>query len=78
MSTPYLPHNPSLKQSRLRQLFEMAPKDAINLGLGQPGEDTPGFIREGSDTRSTPASFRCARNWRPSWPTKASRPTASA
>ena len=49
MSTPYLPHNPSLKQSRLRQLFEMAPKDAINLGLGQPGEDTPGFIREAAE-----------------------------
>lgn len=44
--TPYLPANPFLKQSKLRQIFERAPKSAINLGLGQPGEDTPEFIRE--------------------------------
>jgi aminotransferase len=46
MSLPYIPFNPHLKQSKLRQIFEKAPKDAINLGLGQPGEDTPAFIRE--------------------------------
>jgi aspartate/methionine/tyrosine aminotransferase len=46
MSLPYIPFNPHLKQSKLRQIFEKAPKEAINLGLGQPGEDTPAFIRE--------------------------------
>jgi aspartate/methionine/tyrosine aminotransferase len=46
MQHPFLPENPWLKQSKLRQIFESAPKDAINLGLGQPGEDTPEFIRE--------------------------------
>jgi aspartate aminotransferase len=44
--TPYRPENAFLKQSKLRQIFERAPKTAINLGLGQPGEDTPPFIRE--------------------------------
>lgn len=44
--TPYIPGNPHLRQSKLRQLFEKAPKGAINLGLGQPGEDTPAFIRD--------------------------------
>lgn len=42
----HIPFNPFLKQSKLRQIFESAPADAINLGLGQPGEDTPAFIRE--------------------------------
>lgn len=46
MKTPYFPLNQHLKQSKLRQIFEKAPKEAINLGLGQPGEDTPEFIRE--------------------------------
>ncbi len=46
MRPPYLPDNPVLRQSRLRQIFEAAPKDALNLALGQPGEDTPAFIRE--------------------------------
>jgi aspartate/methionine/tyrosine aminotransferase len=46
METPFLPQNPWLKQSKLRQIFESAPQEAINLGLGQPGEDTPEFIRE--------------------------------
>lgn len=46
MTHPYFPQNPHLKQSKLRQIFEKAPKDSINLGLGQPGEDTPTFIRE--------------------------------
>jgi aspartate aminotransferase len=46
MTSPYFPQNPHLKQSKLRQIFEKAPKEAINLGLGQPGEDTPEFIRE--------------------------------
>lgn len=45
-NTPFIPDNPWLKQSKLRQIFESAPKNAINLGLGQPGEDTPLFIRE--------------------------------
>lgn len=44
--TSLFPHNPYLKQSKLRQIFESAPKNSINLGLGQPGEDTPLFIRE--------------------------------
>lgn len=43
---PFIPVNPYLKQSKLRQIFENAPKGSINLGLGQPGEDTPAFIRE--------------------------------
>jgi aspartate/methionine/tyrosine aminotransferase len=43
---PYFPTNPHLKQSKLRQIFEKVPAGAINLGLGQPGEDTPEFIRE--------------------------------
>jgi aspartate/methionine/tyrosine aminotransferase len=46
MKTPYFPENPHLRQSKLRQIFEKAPKGAINLALGQPGEDTPSFIRE--------------------------------
>jgi aminotransferase len=46
MSAPYVPFNPHLKQSRLRQIFEMAPRGFLNLGVGQPGEDTPAFIRE--------------------------------
>jgi aspartate/methionine/tyrosine aminotransferase len=46
MKTPYFPENPNLRQSKLRQIFEKAPKGAINLALGQPGEDTPAFIRE--------------------------------
>src|SRR5690606_41896426 len=46
MTHPYFPQNPHLKQSKLRQIFEKAPKDSINLGLGQPGEDTPQCIRE--------------------------------
>lgn len=46
MITPYIPHNPHLRQSKLRQIFEKAPSGAINLALGQPGEDTPEFIRE--------------------------------
>ena len=45
-SSPYFPHNPNLKQSKLRQIFESAPAGCINMGLGQPGEDTPDFIRE--------------------------------
>jgi aspartate/methionine/tyrosine aminotransferase len=45
MNHPYFPHNPDLKQSVLRQIFESAPTDAINLGIGQPGEDTPEFIK---------------------------------
>lgn len=43
---PFLPTNPHLQQSKLRQIFEKAPADAINLAIGQPGEDTPMFIRE--------------------------------
>ena len=46
MLRPYIPQNAHLKQSKLRQIFEKAPADTINLGLGQPGEDTPAFIRE--------------------------------
>ena len=46
MNHPYFPHNPNLKQSVLRQLFESAPPQTINLGIGQPGEDTPDFIKE--------------------------------
>lgn len=46
MNQPYIPENNHLRQSKLRQIFEKAPKGAINLGLGQPGEDTPAFIRE--------------------------------
>lgn len=46
MATPRIPFNPHLRQSRLRQIFEMAPKGFLNLGVGQPGEDTPAFIRE--------------------------------
>jgi len=42
----HIPDNPFLVQSKLRQLFEAAPKDAINLGIGQPSEDTPDFVRE--------------------------------
>ncbi len=45
MIQPYFPHNPHLKQSVLRQLFESAPAGSINLGIGQPGEDTPEFIK---------------------------------
>lgn len=44
-SIPFTP-NPYLKQSKLRQIFEQAPKGAINLGIGQPGEDTPQYIRD--------------------------------
>lgn len=29
----------------LRQIFEAAPAGSINLGIGQPGEDTPEFIK---------------------------------
>lgn len=46
MSHPHFPHNPHLRQSVLRQIFESAPKGSINLGIGQPGEDTPDFIKE--------------------------------
>lgn len=46
MQTPNIPENRFLVQSKLRQLFEAAPSDAINLGIGQPSEDTPDFIRE--------------------------------
>jgi len=46
MSHPYFPHNPHLKQSVLRQIFEAAPAGSINLGIGQPGEDTPEFIKD--------------------------------
>lgn len=46
MNQPYFPHNPHLKQSVLRQIFESAPAGSINLGIGQPGEDTPEFIKE--------------------------------
>jgi aspartate/methionine/tyrosine aminotransferase len=46
MKQPYFPHNPHLKQSVLRQIFESAPAGSINLGIGQPGEDTPDFIKE--------------------------------
>lgn len=46
LKAPYFPQNPHLRQSKLRQIFEKAPKGCINLGLGQPGEDTPLFIRE--------------------------------
>ena len=45
-NSPYLPKNANLKQSKLRQVFERAPADAVNLAIGQPGEDTPMFIRE--------------------------------
>jgi len=45
-NAPYFPQNANLRQSKLRQIFEKAPKGCINLGLGQPGEDTPTFIRE--------------------------------
>lgn len=53
MGTPYLPYNPHLKQSRLRQIFEMAPAGFLNLGVGQPGEDTPAFIREAAVRAAT-------------------------
>lgn len=46
MRNPYFPHNPHLKQSVLRQIFESAPAGSINLGIGQPGEDTPDFIKD--------------------------------
>lgn len=46
MSHPYFPQNPHLKQSVLRQIFESAPAGSINLGIGQPGEDTPEFIKD--------------------------------
>lgn len=45
MSHPFFPNNPHLKQSVLRQIFESAPAGSINLGIGQPGEDTPEFIK---------------------------------
>lgn len=43
---PFSPKNDFLVQSKLRQLFEAAPPDAINLGIGQPSEGTPDFIKE--------------------------------
>ncbi|TNE69621.1 pyridoxal phosphate-dependent aminotransferase [bacterium] len=46
MLKPFIPDSPFLQQSKLRQIFEKAPADAINLAIGQPGEDTPAFIRE--------------------------------
>jgi aspartate/methionine/tyrosine aminotransferase len=46
MLKPFIPSSPFLQQSKLRQIFEKAPIDAINLAIGQPGEDTPAFIRE--------------------------------
>lgn len=46
MLKPFIPSSPFLQQSKLRQIFEKAPADAINLAIGQPGEDTPAFIRE--------------------------------
>lgn len=45
-----IPNNPWLKQSKLRQLFENAPAGSLNLAIGQPGEDTPAFIRETAQT----------------------------
>lgn len=54
---PFIPENPYLKQSKLRQIFENAPADSINLGLGQPGEDTPGFIREALKKIAADQSF---------------------
>lgn len=49
MSHPYFPHNPHLKQSVLRQIFESAPAGAVNLGIGQPGESVPDFITEAAE-----------------------------
>ena len=49
---PFLPQNSHLQQSKLRQIFEKAPADAINLAIGQPGEDTPMFIREAAKKAS--------------------------
>jgi aspartate aminotransferase len=46
MIHPFIPANPHLKQSVLRQIFESAPQGSINLGIGQPGEDTPEFIKD--------------------------------
>lgn len=57
MPAPFIPDNPFLVQSKLRQLFEAAPKDAINLGIGQPSEDTPDFIREAAQRLVTDRSI---------------------
>ena len=46
MSQAFIPENPHLRQSKLRQIFEQAPADSLNLGIGQPGEGTPEFIRK--------------------------------
>lgn len=46
MSKAFIPENPHLRQSKLRQIFEQAPAGSLNLGIGQPGEGTPEFIRE--------------------------------
>ncbi len=54
---PFIPENPYLKQSKLRQIFENAPAGSINLGLGQPGEDTPEFIREALKKIAADQSF---------------------
>lgn len=56
MSKAFIPENPHLRQSKLRQIFEQAPAGSLNLGIGQPGEGTPEFIREAAknvaDTKS--------------------------
>lgn len=54
---PFIPESPYLKQSKLRQIFESAPAGSINLGLGQPGEDTPEFIREALKKIASDHSF---------------------
>lgn len=66
MSTPfpsaYFPQNKNLKQSKLRQVFERAPSDAINLAIGQPGEDTPLFIREAGKRAAMEAPLGYTQN----------------
>jgi aspartate/methionine/tyrosine aminotransferase len=36
----------TLRRTMIREIFESAPKDALNLGLGQPDLDPPAVLRE--------------------------------
>lgn len=58
----YFPKNVKLQQSKLRQVFEKAPVDSINLAIGQPGEDTPLFIREAAKRAAMEAPLGYTHN----------------
>ena len=63
MKLPVARRHDGLRRTMIRELFESAPPEALNLGLGQPDLVTPEPICRAAVASSTARSWSEMRPW---------------